>query len=126
MVPPITPRPSGFPFYHTHMRAGADLSRGQYSGQVGPVYIELKNNPGTYHQEIFLVLKEFEPTFCRGGGMAMDFLAGGEIKALKEKGEAAINASLKDGMPKGYEVCYQSSRSMDACSEIASRSGRQR
>src|SRR6266852_4943040 len=34
----FTPRPSGFRFYHTHNRAGADLHAGQYSGQVGPVY----------------------------------------------------------------------------------------
>jgi hypothetical protein len=35
----FNPRPSGFRFYHTHNRAGADLHAGQYSGQVGPVYI---------------------------------------------------------------------------------------
>ena len=103
----FTPGPSGFRFYHMHVRAGADLSRGQYSGQVGPVYIEPKSSPGAYEQEIFLVLKEFEPAFSRGGGMDMDFLAGEEIKALKEKGEATMNASLKRGMPKGYEVGYQ-------------------
>jgi FtsP/CotA-like multicopper oxidase with cupredoxin domain len=33
----FTPQPSGFRFYHTHVRGGADLSRGQYSGLVGPV-----------------------------------------------------------------------------------------
>jgi FtsP/CotA-like multicopper oxidase with cupredoxin domain len=38
----FTPKPSGLRFYHTHNRAGADLSAGQYSGQVGPVYIEPK------------------------------------------------------------------------------------
>jgi FtsP/CotA-like multicopper oxidase with cupredoxin domain len=103
----FTPRPSGFRSYHTHARAGADLSRGQYSGQVGPVYIEPKTNPGTYDQEIFLVLKEFGPTFSRGGDMDMDFLAGAEIKALEDKGEATMNASLKHGMLKGYEVGYQ-------------------
>ena len=103
----FTPQPSGLRFYHTHERAGADLSRGQYSGLVGPVYIEPKENPGRYDQEIFLVLKEFEPTFSRGGDMDMDFLAGKEVKTLKDKGEAAMNASLKRGMPKGYEVGYQ-------------------
>ena len=35
----FTPNPAGLRFYHTHNRAGADLSAGQYSGQVGPVYI---------------------------------------------------------------------------------------
>jgi FtsP/CotA-like multicopper oxidase with cupredoxin domain len=103
----FTPGPSGFRFYHTHVRAGEDLSRGQYSGLVGPVYIEPKDNPGAYDQEIFLVLKEFEPTFSRGGDMDMDFLAGREISTLKGMGEAAMNLSLKRGDPKGYEVGYQ-------------------
>ena len=71
----FTPRPSGFRFYHTHNRAGADLHAGQNSGQVGPVYIEPKSEPGRYDQEVFLVLKEFEPSFSQGGDMAQDFLA---------------------------------------------------
>ena len=71
----FTPKPAGFRFYHTHNRAGADLSAGQYSGQVGPVYIEPKHEPGRYDREVFLVLKEFEPTFSRGGDMAQDFLS---------------------------------------------------
>jgi FtsP/CotA-like multicopper oxidase with cupredoxin domain len=33
----FVPRPAGFRIYHTHVVAGADLSRGTYSGQVGPV-----------------------------------------------------------------------------------------
>ena len=36
----FTPKPAGFRFYHTHNRAGADLSAGLYSGQAGAVYIE--------------------------------------------------------------------------------------
>ena len=44
----FTPNPAGLRFYHTHIRAGANLSAGQYSGQVGPVYIEPKENPGRY------------------------------------------------------------------------------
>jgi len=44
----FTPRPAGFRFYHTHNRAGADLHAGQYSGQVGPVYIEPRREPGNY------------------------------------------------------------------------------
>ena len=101
------PQPSGFRFYHTHVRAGADLDRGQYSGLVGPVYIEPKDNPGHYDQEVFLVLKEFGPTLSRGGDMAQDFLAGEEIKALKDPGEAAMKASLASGAAHGYEVGYQ-------------------
>ena len=104
----FTPNPAGLRFYHTHIRAGANLAAGQYSGQVGPVYIEPKENPGRYDREVFLVLKEFGPTLSRGGDMAMDFLApSAPDKALKEKGEAAMKASLAKGMPHGYEVGYQ-------------------
>ena len=35
----FTPNPLGLRFYHTHNRAGANLSVGQYGGEVGPVYI---------------------------------------------------------------------------------------
>ena len=104
----FTPKPSGLRFYHTHNRAGADLSAGQYSGQVGPVYIEPKENPGQYDREVFLVLKEFGPTLSRGGDMPQDFLSPSvRDKALKETGEAAMKASLAKGMPHGYEVGYK-------------------
>jgi FtsP/CotA-like multicopper oxidase with cupredoxin domain len=63
----FTPKPAGLRFYHTHNRAGGNLAAGQYSGQVGPVYIEPRQEPGRYDREVFLVLKEFEPTFSRGG-----------------------------------------------------------
>ncbi len=72
----FTPSPAGFRFYHTHNRAGANLATGQYGGEVGPVYIEPAQEPGRYDREVFLVLKEFEPTFSRGGDMAQDFLNG--------------------------------------------------
>ena len=104
----FTPKPSGLRFYHTHNRAGADLSAGQYSGQVGPVYIEPKENPGRYDREVFLVLKEFEPTLSRGGDMPQDFLSPSTTdKVLKETGESSMKASLAKGMPHGYEVGYK-------------------
>jgi len=104
----FTPRPAGFRFYHTHNRAGADLHAGQYSGQVGPVYIEPRREPGNYDREVFLVLKEFEPSFSQGGDMAMDFLAPAtKVKDLETSGESAMKASLAKGMPHGYEVGYR-------------------
>ena len=104
----FVPQPSGYRFYHTHRRAGADLGAGQYSGQVGHVYIEPKREPGNYDREVFLVLKEFEPTFSRGGDMPQDVLAPPtKVKELEEKGEAAMKASLAKGMPHGYEVGYE-------------------
>src|SRR5579862_3599048 len=103
----FTPRPSGLRFYHTHNRAGADLHAGQYSGQVGPVYIESRNETGDYDREVFLVLKEFEPTFSQGGDMAQDFLVPAVVKELQTSGESAMKASLAKGMPHGYEVGYR-------------------
>jgi len=104
----FTPRPAGFRFYHTHNRAGADLHAGQYSGQVGPVYIEPKHEPGSYDREVFLVLKEFEPSFSQGGDMATDFLAPAtKVEELETAGEFAMKVSLAKGMPHGYEVGYQ-------------------
>jgi FtsP/CotA-like multicopper oxidase with cupredoxin domain len=105
----FTPGPSGFRFYHTHNRAGANLAAGQYGGEVGPVYIEPAHQPGAYDREIFLVLKEFEPSFSRGGDMAQDFLSPAEPdKELKRVGESSMNASLAKGTPHGYEVGYRS------------------
>ncbi len=105
----FVPRPSGYRFYHTHNRGGADLAAGQYTGQVGHVYIEPKREPGNYDREVFLVLKEFEPSFSLGGDMAQDFLSPEtKVKALEEKAESAMKASLQKGMPKGYEVGYGS------------------
>jgi FtsP/CotA-like multicopper oxidase with cupredoxin domain len=101
------PGPVGFRFYHTHRTAGSDLSAGQYSGQVGPVYIDPRHEPGRYDREVFLVMKEFAPRLSEGGDMAMDFLSGEEDESLKALGESAMNVSLKRGMPKGYEVGYR-------------------
>lgn len=104
----FVPRPAGLRFVHTHVRAGGDLNRGQYTGQVAPVYIEPKENPGRYDQEVFLTMKEFEPWISQGGDMASDFLAGKEIAELKKRGESEMAASLKQGKPHGFEVNYHS------------------
>jgi FtsP/CotA-like multicopper oxidase with cupredoxin domain len=101
----FVPKPAGFRFVHTHVVAGADLTRGTYTGQAAPVYIEPKNNPGAYDREVFLVLKEFTPSFSRGGDMTMGFLAGTELKELKDIGKAADEKTT--GSPKGYEVSYE-------------------
>jgi FtsP/CotA-like multicopper oxidase with cupredoxin domain len=104
----FTPGPAGFRFYHTHLRAGSDLHQGQYSGQVGPVYIEPRREPGAYDREVVLVLKEFEPVFSRGGDEEMNFLApAARVKTLEAAGEGAMRASLVRGMPHGYEVGYR-------------------
>jgi FtsP/CotA-like multicopper oxidase with cupredoxin domain len=101
----FVPKPSGFRFYHTHIVAGGDLNRGTYTGQVGPIYIEPQHNPGAYDREVFLVMKEFSPTFSRGGDMASDALAGAPVELLQQMGEAADKkAKVKT---KGFEVGYE-------------------
>jgi FtsP/CotA-like multicopper oxidase with cupredoxin domain len=101
----FAPKPSGFRFYHTHVVAGGDLNRGTYTGQAGPVYIAPKNEPGAYDREVFLVMKEFEPVFSRGGDMAMDFLAGSPVKELQQIGKAADDEAKEKS--KGFEVGYE-------------------
>jgi FtsP/CotA-like multicopper oxidase with cupredoxin domain len=101
----FVPKPLGFRFYHTHVVAGADLNRGTYTGQVGPVYIESKNNPGSYDREVFLLMKEFEPGLRRGGDMPMDVLAGVPLKELQQMGKAAD--AEKPQKYKGFEVGYE-------------------
>ena len=73
-VTSVPPRPSGIRFTTPTTEPAQNLAAGQYSGQVGPVYIEPRHEPGRYDREVFLVLKEFEPTFSRGGDMTQDFL----------------------------------------------------
>lgn len=101
----FVPKPSGLRFYHTHTIAGANLNAGQYSGQVGPVFIEPKNKPTGFDREEFLMLKEFEPYFMRGGDMPSDFLSGQmipELMAIQEKAEKESPIKTK-----GYEVGYK-------------------
>jgi FtsP/CotA-like multicopper oxidase with cupredoxin domain len=100
----FVPKPAGFRFYHTHVVPRDDLSRGTYGGQAGLVYIEPKNDPGAYDREVFLVMKEFAPTFSRGGDMPSDMLVGAPIKELQEIGKKADEEAK--GTPKGYEVGY--------------------
>ena len=103
----FVPRPAGYRFFHTHSRAGGDVSAGMYGGQVGHVYIEPAQNPGSYDREVFLVMKEFGPTLSHGGDMPQDLLVPSTtIPALEQRGAAAMNASLAKGMPKGFEVGY--------------------
>ncbi len=104
----FTPGPAGVRFYHTHNAAGPDLRAGLYGGQVGMVYVEPKRAPGDFDHEVFLLLKEFEPSFSRGGDMAMDFLApAARDPQLEAAGESAMKASLAKGMPHGFEVGYR-------------------
>ncbi len=102
----FTPAPAGFRFYHTHVTAGADLSAGLYSGQVGPVYVEPRNEPGAYDREVFLTLKEFAPFLSRTE-MPSDFLAPkNQLPRLREAAQAASIEAVQRGAKQGYELGY--------------------
>ncbi len=102
----FVPGPAGFRFFHTHLTAGSNLSLGLYNGEAGLVYIEPKQNSGTYDQEIFLTLKEFGPFLTRTE-MPHDFLAPANIvPALKTESQVDTNAALQRGLPAGYELGY--------------------
>jgi FtsP/CotA-like multicopper oxidase with cupredoxin domain len=68
----FTPRPAGFRWYHTHAFAGHDLKRGGYTGQFGCFYIEPKQAPGAYDQEIFLTLHDWNAYMGGGADASMD------------------------------------------------------
>jgi FtsP/CotA-like multicopper oxidase with cupredoxin domain len=85
MIPPgattriaLMPRPSGLHWYHTHAMANRDLKRGLYSGQFGTLYVDGRENPGTYDQERFLVLHDWEPYYVASddGSLMVDYVAG--------------------------------------------------
>ena len=100
----FVPRPAGFRFVHTHVMAGSDLARGTYTGQVCPVYIEPRQNAGAYEREVFIVMKEFAPSWSRGGDMPADMLAGPPLAELKAIGK---DADERHKGPKGFEVGYE-------------------
>jgi FtsP/CotA-like multicopper oxidase with cupredoxin domain len=66
------PRPAGFRWYHTHVFAGRDLSKGQYSGQHGFLFIEPRENPARYDQELFLGLHDWNGHFLASEDGSME------------------------------------------------------
>jgi FtsP/CotA-like multicopper oxidase with cupredoxin domain len=61
------PRPTGTRWYHTHTTANADLSKATYTGQYGFLYIDPRNEPGSYDQEIFLAIHHWMPSLMKMG-----------------------------------------------------------
>jgi FtsP/CotA-like multicopper oxidase with cupredoxin domain len=68
----FSPQPAGFRWYHTHVRAGHDLKKGLYSGQFGCFYIEPRENRGSYDQEVFLTLHDWNAYMSGSGDASMD------------------------------------------------------
>jgi FtsP/CotA-like multicopper oxidase with cupredoxin domain len=68
----FSPRPSGFRWYHTHIFAGKDLHKGQYTGEHGFLIIEPRDNPARYDQEIFLALHDWDGGLLASADGSMD------------------------------------------------------
>jgi FtsP/CotA-like multicopper oxidase with cupredoxin domain len=68
----FTPRPAGFRWYHTHVFAGNDLKKGQYTGQHGFLLIEPRENPARYDQEFFLALHDWDGQLLASGDGSMN------------------------------------------------------
>jgi FtsP/CotA-like multicopper oxidase with cupredoxin domain len=95
----MTPQPSGARFVHSHVMSMSDLNRGTYTGQFGFVYIEPKNNPGQYDQEVFLATHEWEPFFTSEEEMDDPDITPEEKKRKEEQD--------KNSKPNGWEIGYQ-------------------
>ncbi len=97
----FVPKPAGLRFYHTHIFAGSDLNRGTYTGLAGPVYIEPRNEAGAYDREVFLMLKEFEPSFSHRNDMPHGFLPGAPSPDLRQIAKRSNGSHVK-----GFQVHY--------------------
>lgn len=71
MIPPgatlryhYTPRPAGTRWYHTHVAAMDDLTRGTYSGQFGFLIVDDGRDPGAYDQEVHLAIHHWGAHFA--------------------------------------------------------------
>ncbi|MGH7524805.1 MAG: multicopper oxidase domain-containing protein, partial [Gemmatimonadales bacterium] len=100
----LVPDLPGTRWVHTHVRGGPDLTRGLYTGQFAPVYIEPRREPGRYDREVFLVTHEWDPLLSSGGEEA------GEVDrdTVTWKHGTVPPASPPDPRPNGYEVIYRS------------------
>ena len=59
----FVPSPAGTRWYHSHAMAAGDLHRGSYTGQYGFLMIDSGADPGSYDQEVFLALRDWEPFY---------------------------------------------------------------
>ena len=99
----LTPQPAGARFVHTHVMSMSDMNRGTYTGQFAFVYIEPKNNPGHYDQEVFLATHEFEPFF------GAEEMAEGDVDP--ETARKTKEFQQKQEKPNGWESGISASRS---------------
>ena len=81
----FTPRPAGTRWYHTHVMAMTDLTRGAYSGQYGFLLVEPKSEPGKYDPEIFLAGRYWDPMIQHRGEPNNDWTVDYKLCTLADK-----------------------------------------
>lgn len=69
----FVPRPAGTRWYHSHGMTGRNLNRSTYTGQFGMFVVESGDDPGSYDQEVPILLHEWDPRFTVQGGMDIEF-----------------------------------------------------
>lgn len=67
------PTPAGTRWYHSHGMTGRNLKRSTYTGQFGMFVVESGDDPGSYDQEVPILLHEWDPRFTERGGMDIEF-----------------------------------------------------
>ena len=74
----FTPKPSGAALVSHPRPANRDLKCGLYSGQSGMIYVDPQNDPGSYDQEHFLALHDWEPYYAASddGSLMVKYAAG--------------------------------------------------
>lgn len=92
----FTPSSAGARWLHTHVAPMSDLHRGTYTGQFAFVYVEPRNEPGQYDQEVFLSTHEWEPFFTHG-----------EEEEEEHGGKDLKSESRKSQPPNGWEIGYR-------------------
>jgi FtsP/CotA-like multicopper oxidase with cupredoxin domain len=85
----FTPRPAGTRWYHTHVMAMADLTRGAYSGQYGFLLVEPNSHPGNYDQEVFLAGRHWDPLIVHRGAPNNDWTVNYNLCSLADRALAA-------------------------------------
>jgi FtsP/CotA-like multicopper oxidase with cupredoxin domain len=69
----FTPDPAGTRWYHSHTTAGRNLKKSTYTGQFGLFVIEAGDEPGSYDQEVPILLHEWDPRFTSEGPTDVTF-----------------------------------------------------
>jgi FtsP/CotA-like multicopper oxidase with cupredoxin domain len=83
----LIPEEGGARYLHSHaMSDPPNLDRGTYSGQYAMVYVEPKQDMGSYDQQFFLVTHEWGPSLVsqRGDSLDDDDQANGPLMTIPE------------------------------------------